>query len=173
MESKKSMKVKKAKQLRQVKGQSNRRSQGQIKRTNGFKKAKEEVKSFQGVSTSTEKPKKRKVNKTEKRNKIMAQKLAAWNIFSRVYLTFFALQSVHSLKPRWLMRQSRRLRRNRKKWLFWRKLKEPHVGRLEIISGPAGTKVAIKFIKKPWMNIWNLCLFLRGQGSMWSTERDL
>jgi len=77
MESKKSMKVKKAKQLRQVKGQSNRRSQGQIKRTNGFKKAKEEVKSFQGVSTSTEKPKKRKVNKTEKRNKIMAQKLAA------------------------------------------------------------------------------------------------
>jgi len=77
MESKKSMKVKKAKQLRLVKGQSNRRSQGQIKRTNGFKKAKEEVKSFQGVSTSTEKPKKRKVNKTEKRNKIMAQKLAA------------------------------------------------------------------------------------------------
>jgi len=77
MESKKSMKVKKAKQLRLVKGQSNRRSQGQIKRTNGFKKAKEEVKSFQGVSTSSEKPKKRKVNKTEKRNKIMAQKLAA------------------------------------------------------------------------------------------------
>ena len=77
MESKKSMKVKKAKQLRLVKGQSNRRSQGQIKRTNGFKKAKEEVKSFQGVSTSTEKPKKRKVNKTEQRNKIMAQKLAA------------------------------------------------------------------------------------------------
>merc|ERR1712037_1050412 len=34
--------VKKAKQLRLVKGQSNRRSQGQIKRTNGFKKAKEE-----------------------------------------------------------------------------------------------------------------------------------
>merc|ERR1712181_22371 len=77
MESKKSMKVKKAKQLRVTKGQSNRRSQGQIKRTNGFKKAKEEVKSFQGVSTSTEKPKKRKVNKTEKRNKILAQKLAA------------------------------------------------------------------------------------------------
>ena len=77
MESKKSMKVKKAKQLRLVKGQSNRRSQGQIKRTNGFKKAKEEVKSFQGVSTSSEKPKKRKVNKTEKRNKILAQKLAA------------------------------------------------------------------------------------------------
>ena len=77
MESKKSMKVNKAKQLRLVKGQSNRRSQGQIKRTNGFKKAKEEVKSFQGVSTSSEKPKKRKVNKTEKRNKILAQKLAA------------------------------------------------------------------------------------------------
>ena len=77
MESKKSMKVKKAKQLRLVKGQSNRRSQGQIKRTNGFKKAKEEIKSFQGVSTSSEKPKKRKVNKTEKRNKILAQKLAA------------------------------------------------------------------------------------------------
>ena len=77
MESKKSMKVKKAKQLRLVKGQSNRRSQGQIKRTNSFKKAKEEVKSFQGVSTSSEKPKKRKVNKTEKRNKILAQKLAA------------------------------------------------------------------------------------------------
>jgi len=77
MESKKSMKVKKAKHLRLTKGQSNRRSQGQIKRTNGFKKAKEEVKSFQGVSTSTEKPKKRKVNKTEKRNKILAQKLAA------------------------------------------------------------------------------------------------
>ena len=77
MESKKSTKVKKAKQLRLVKGQSNRRSQGQIKRTNSFKKAKEEVKSFQGVSTSSEKPKKRKVNKTEKRNKILAQKLAA------------------------------------------------------------------------------------------------
>merc|ERR1719341_218097 len=58
-------KVMEAKQLRLVKGQSNRRSQGQIKRTNGFKKAKEEVKSFQGVSTSSEKPKKRKVNKTE------------------------------------------------------------------------------------------------------------
>ena len=77
MASNKSMKVKKAKQLRMSKGESNRRSQGQIKRTNSFKKAKEEAKSFQGVSISTEKPKKRKVNKTEKRNKILAQKLAA------------------------------------------------------------------------------------------------
>ena len=71
------MKVKKAKHLRMSKGESNRRSQGQIKRTNSFKKAKEEAKSFQGVSISTEKPKKRKVNKTEKKNKILAQKLAA------------------------------------------------------------------------------------------------
>merc|ERR1712113_1289493 len=55
MASNKSMKVKKAKQLRISKGES--------KRTNSFKKAKEGAKSFQGVSTSPENPKKRKVNK--------------------------------------------------------------------------------------------------------------
>jgi len=50
---------------------------GKTKRTKDFKKTKKEMKSFQGISTSTEKPKKIRVNKTEKRNKILAAKLSA------------------------------------------------------------------------------------------------
>jgi nucleolar protein 12 len=53
------------------------RSQGHDKRSKGFRKIKDDSKSFQGVSTTLEKPKKIKKNKTEKRNQILAEKLAA------------------------------------------------------------------------------------------------
>lgn len=56
---------------------SGSKSQTPTKRPKGFKKTKKETKSFQGISTTTEKPKKSRVNKTEKRNKILAEKLSA------------------------------------------------------------------------------------------------
>ena len=59
------------------KAKSSSRSQGHDKRSRNFRKLKEEAKAFQGVSTTTDKPKKKKMNKTEKKNKIVAQKLAA------------------------------------------------------------------------------------------------
>ena len=59
------------------KSKSSSRSQGHDKRSVNFRKLKDEAKAFQGVSTTTDKPKKKKLNKTEKKNKIVAQKLAA------------------------------------------------------------------------------------------------
>ena len=62
---------------REAKPKTSIKSQGGNKRVKNFRKVKEEAKSFQGVSTSTEKPKKFKSNKTQKKNKILAEKLAA------------------------------------------------------------------------------------------------
>ena len=65
------------KDKREAKPKTSTKSQGGNKRVKTFRKVKEEAKSFQGVSTSTEKPKKFKSNKTQKKNKILAEKLAA------------------------------------------------------------------------------------------------
>ena len=62
---------------RSPKAKSSVKSQGQNKRSKTFRKMKDEAKSFQGVSSTTEKPKKFKTNKTVKKNKILAEKLAA------------------------------------------------------------------------------------------------
>jgi len=52
-------------------------SQGQTKRSKEFRKIKEAAKPFQGVSVTTDKLKKRSLNKTEKKNKMLAQKLSS------------------------------------------------------------------------------------------------